>query len=69
MEYRITLPKNFEDCPIWWKNIVQERGVFGVKAVLLKHDAYAVGIYEPAPKTTVVFPSEQDFTLFLLRWS
>lgn len=69
MEYRLTLPRNLEDCPEWWQNIVRERGVFGVRAVLLKHDAYAVGVFEPSPETMVIFTSEQAYTLFLLRWS
>ena len=69
MEYRITLPKEYADCPKWWRDILWDHGVYAVETILIPYKAYVMGITEWAPETVVVFPSEQAYTMFLLKWS
>jgi hypothetical protein len=69
MGYRITLPKEWENCPKWWRDIVRVHGVFAVEIILAPYKAYVIGITEWAPVTVVVFPSEQSYTMFLLKWT
>lgn len=50
--------------PKWWQNFVLENGPESFREISkVAHVRYDSGI------TTIKFPSEEDFTIFLLRWA
>jgi hypothetical protein len=68
--YTEPLPHLWDECPSWWHNIVDyNHGVLGLNKLLTEYGAFCHGIDTPALSTFVEFQTEEDFTMFLLRWS
>lgn len=67
MSVTVIIPKHWRDCPSWWYNLVNRTGT--MEAALAEYNAYAIGFNDPAPDTRIVFGTEQDYTMFLLRWA
>lgn len=67
MSHTVILPKLWDDCPSWWHNLYNRTGT--MKAALAEYNAHLVGFNESAPDTRIVFDTEQDYVMFLLRWA
>lgn len=68
MSHTVILPKLWDDCPSWWHNLAS-KAYYDIQAALAEYNAHYIGFDNPAPDTRIVFGTEQDYTMFLLRWA
>ena len=61
----VALPVLFVDCPMWWQNLVRQHGIpVLVEAVFAEYDATVNW-----ELTRLIFNTEEQYLMFLLRWS